>query len=246
MKKRSILLSALLVAGTGLFSCESIQTAPKGSPRIEVQVVYQVDEGFYSPFVKDVNKAAIQRILEESVQPLADIGMRFYAIPSDSYEKGQKVPDYVMTVRAVDCNPDLRVTKTKTEVPVEGEGKQDAKKTEDGKPVKPETKEVVTIKARLYSVSCKLAVTLQKRRADAPALVVGSTEGTGAGTTSSSDTSIRLGLHKKADEENDSALTEQMLERALSGAASKAFAGLQKPIDRELSQLAKPSDGTAR
>jgi hypothetical protein len=255
MTYRSILLSGLLLTAAGFFSCESIQTAPKGSARIEVQVVYEVDESFYSPFVKDVNRGAIQRILEESVQPLADIGMRFYAIPSSNYEKGQTTPDYVMTIRAVDCTPDLRVTKTKKQVPIEGEHaeKEDGDKKEGDKKEgdkkekeKPKTKEVVTIKANLYSVACKLEVKLQKRRNDAPALIVGNTKGTGSSSKGNEDKSLRLGLHKKADEENDSELTEKMLQGAFAGAASRAFGELQKPIDRELAPLSKPTSGSAK
>lgn len=248
MINRSILLSGLLLTAAGFFSCESIQTAPKGSARIEVQVVYEVDESFYSPFVKDVNRGAIQRILEESVQPLADIGMRFYAIPSSNYEKDQTTPDYVMTIRAVDCTPDLRVTKTKKQVPIEDEHaeKKDGDKKEDGKKEKPKTKEVITIKANLYSVSCKLDVKLQKRRIDAPALIVGNTKGTGSSSKGNEDKSLRLGLHKKADEENDSELTEKMLQSAFAGAASRAFGELQKPIDRELAPLSKPTSGSAK
>jgi len=233
------LLPTLILTIAGFSSCETIQTAPKGSPRIEVQVVYEVGDDFYAPFAEGIDKKEIQTLLQKSVNPLADIGLRFYAIPADQYREGQKQPDYVMHVRATSCKPNRQIHKKITKVEDESEGK-------DGDGKKKEPKEITTITAELYGVSCKLSVKLSKRRADAPALVVGEKDASGGSSTFRDDESAAYALQKKGEEENDTAVTGRMLRSAFAEAAKRAFAELQKPIDRELQATTPPKKGGTR
>ncbi len=271
MSPRTPLLSTLLLALLGFSSCESIQTAPKGSPRIEVAVVYRVEESFFSPFTDAIDKKGVQALLQEAVHPLANIGLRFYAIPADQYGKGQKWPDYIMTVSALSCTPDRRVKTTKVKVKDEAPQDNSKEKTAESNPLetgsadgksadsqpskdqsaedklaKSKPKEITQIRATLYGVSCKLDVQLSKVRVDAPQLIVGESKATGSSSTSRDDKSQKLPLTKKADEENDTALTESMIQSAFSAAAKRAFVELQKPIDRELRSLIPPKKVGAR
>ena len=53
---------------SALFSCAPIGSAPKGAPRIEVEVVYEIDGAFYSPFDPGADAIAANAEVAERLQ----------------------------------------------------------------------------------------------------------------------------------------------------------------------------------
>ena len=86
---------------------------------------------------------------------LADVGMRFYPVPSDEYGSNDARPPYMMTLRiqdlAVNIDHDL----------IEEEGQEP------------------WIESSVKSMDCTVTATIERRRKGAPSLVVGHTKDTG-------------------------------------------------------------------
>lgn len=224
MNARSWLVWSLGLTSLLLASCQGVRSAPKGSPRVEAEVVYLVDAACLEPFRDGVERIAIDRILRDAVDPLADVGLRFYPVPTERYQSGQKRPDYVMTIRAAHIEP-VRNLATKEE------------KKEDGTTEK-------HVEARVTTVSATVFATIEKRQADGPMLKVGEASAKGSAAPNSGEAAGQtFPLERQADETNDTSVDAVTIERAFRSAAEKALAELQEAIDRDLSML-KPAAET--
>ncbi len=214
----------LALAALPLTSCNSIRNAPKGAPRLEVEVVYEIDDAFYSPFDASADREQIAQAVREAIEPYADVGLRFYATPSETYGDDANRPTFLMTVRALGIEPERSL---------------------DVKEGRPELGEAPMIQARLRRVTCAVSAKLEKRRESGPRLTVGDVKGVGQAKPASEDVSSAIPLKKHSNESNQTHLTDRMLRQSVSTAAIQAFALLQKPVDREL-MLMTPKKATGQ
>lgn len=92
--------AALLVTG-----CRSIPTTQRGSDRKEIEVAVQVDPLIGRMLRTEEDMSALQEVVSEAVFELADVGLRFYPVPDQSYSPDQKRPEFQLTVdvRALDA-----------------------------------------------------------------------------------------------------------------------------------------------
>lgn len=209
----SVALAAAVTACTG------VRSAPKGTPRVEVEVVHEVDPASLEPFQDGVDAGSFEPVLRGAAGPLADVGLRFYPVPTERYESGQQRPDYVMTFRLVRIDPERELV-TKEQ------------KSEDGTTT---TKE---IQARVKGVSATVSVAIEKRRPDGPMLTVGETSAAGrASPSGDAAAATTFALDRHSTESNVTAVDSAALERAVRSAIERALPGLQDAIDRELAML---------
>lgn len=137
-----------------LVTGEKFLLAPEGSPRVEVELDFSVREDFYTA-LGHVERQALEEALAEVALMHSDVGLRFYPVPSDAYERKDARPEYRVLIEL----RDLEV------------GVDEKTIEEEGHPTR--------VEARVASVSCWVSTRVEKRRRDAPALVVGDAEAQG-------------------------------------------------------------------
>lgn len=141
----SSLVSCLLLAAA---ACEGISSAPKGSPRVEVEIALEVDDSYTGAL--QGSDEALRQAIAELVRSKGDIGLRFYPVLSDSYQSGDNRPPYVLNVKAHDLNITV------------------GQKTIETGGGAPKTESVVE------RLECRVSSRIVKRRAKGPELLVAS------------------------------------------------------------------------
>lgn len=212
-------LATLLVLVGGCQDLNSLVTgekfllAPKGSPRVEVEVDFVVHESFFAP-LEGVDREALAMEMEEVVLSLAELGLRFYPVPAKAYATGDARPERRMLVEVGEL--ELAVDEKTIE--------------EEGQPLR--------IVARVAGVTCLVRARVEKRRTGGPALVVGSGEATGrvrpgplaADLTGVPTCAVRAAV---AGHENLRVEEQDLLEAFEEGAVD-ALRSVVKAVDREL------------
>ncbi len=202
-------LSVALVA-TLFASCQGISKAPKGSARMELEVVVQVDPSFTGK-LQGADQELTQAITDQ-VLSKADLGLRFYPVLTSAYDEGDPRPEYVMTVQIQDLNIGLdhRTIKHK-----------------DAEP---------TIETSVKNVACVAAVSMEKVRSSGPNLTVGSASGKGQKSASKVGEGETPASYAMVRDEGAQPLnvTRADLLAAVDSATDRAMKGIIDPVDREI------------
>ncbi len=150
---RSIAYVPALLAWLFCPSCQTVSSAPEGSPRLELEVVVDVDPSYAGKL--QVTGEDFTRSVRDLVLSKADVGMRFYPVLSTQYQPKDPRPEYLMTVRVEDLDVALE-HRTITKV--------------DADPV---------VETFVKHVGCAVSTELTKRRKTGPPLTVGRANGRG-------------------------------------------------------------------
>ena len=210
------LILPLALAAT---ACQSIKAAPEGSPRVEVELIVKVDPAAYDEFAEEVDRDQLQKLVEDAVLPLADVGLRFYPVPSDAYKGDDTRPEYALTVEV------QRFAAVLSNTLIEEEGK------------------APYIQTLLEKGQATASATIERRRDDAPALVVGREQADGDAVVKDGETGDLLLRHETQTGEKI-LLPHTAFSQAIEEAVERALGMLQKPIDREFQvpgEAAKPA-----
>jgi len=228
MQATSIACRALatlgLAAVLGLSGCQDMTTfmtgehfpkPPENSPRIEVELVVDVDPAVWGDMLEHGELEA--RIVDQA-QTVADLGMRFYPVLSGQYGEGDTRPEYVLTVRVTELTvaTDHRLVETKNEPS--------------------------RIESKVKSIDSSATAVVQRRRDEGPSLLVASGEGKGHVSAVSQE---RVGvleaegqpvfdLVDEDPEHADLRVTESDVLQAVDEAVIDALRGVIKGVDREL------------
>lgn len=211
-------LIALLFAPLALpaLACQDIKTAPEGSPRVEVELVIDVDAAVYDPFAEDVDRAQLRGLIEDVVLPLSDVGLRFYPVPTEAYKDGDVHPEYALTIHVQRFNAVLEHNL------VEADG------------------QAPWIRTTLERTDAQSYVVFERRRDGAPPLLVGSAQAEGDAKVAPEETGELLLRHETQAGEKI-LLPHSAFSQAIQESVEKALALLQKPIDREFMLPAAPA-----
>ena len=201
--KHSFALVLPLLAG-----CSGISQAPKGSPRVELEVGVKIDPSYTSAVTgldADFTKSFTDIVISD-----ADVGLRFYPVLSTEYEASHARPDYVMSVDLENLKIGLDHRK------VENEGEE---------PV---------LETSVRQVECSVNVTVTKRRPEGPDLTVGSHTSTGVSGASVPPPAPTYAVVRTGEDKKELLVSKTDLLRAARTALEKSLAALVPPIDREL------------
>jgi len=163
-------LALLVTAGSScqdmntFFTGEKFSRAPEGSPRVEAELTVRVDDAFMEAFASVEEAVELGGATAELVLDLADVGTRFYPVPSEEYESPESRPRYYMEVE-IDGLAFGFDTET-VSVPATGEAV-------DGEEEAPVVETATVTNVVLRTVTCSASAWLKKRRKEAPSLVVG-------------------------------------------------------------------------
>lgn len=213
-------LGALLTLATGCQDLNSLVTgqkflvAPKGSPRVEVEVDFVVHDSFYAA-LDGVDRTALEADMEDLVLGLADLGLRFYPVPADAYESGDARPERHMLVELSELS--IAVDEKTVE--------------EEGQPMR--------IVANVSGVTCAVVARVEKRRSGAPALVVGQGEANGKvrpGPATAEELAAvsTYGVHTEVAAHEGLRVEEQDLLDAFEEGLVDALRSVVKAVDRDL------------
>lgn len=203
--KPSTLLPVLLVT---LAACES--TAPKGSPRVEVELETSVDDEFLNALVGVDQDSELVAAIHKTVQSKADLGLRFYATPTESYSEAHTRPEYKMTVDVTDLEIEFNNKMIE----------------EDGQEPR--------IQSSVGRVRAEVSTSVQKRREGGPPLTVAAGEGSGVTNAESRQEAIaaETGYEPRFDSATLKVLERDIL-KAVKEAAERAMKAMLPAIDRE-------------
>lgn len=199
------LILPLALAATG---CQSIKAAPEGSPRVEVELVIEVDQAVYDQFAEEVDRDQLRGLVEEAVLPLTDVGLRFYPVPSDAYDGGDKRPEYALTIgiQGFDVPLNHKLIEVEGQAPF--------------------------IQTTIEHAEATATAQFERRREDAPSLIVGREQAVGSVQVKTEETGDLL-LQQETQEGDQILLPHSAFSAAIEEAVEKALGVLQKPIDRE-------------
>jgi hypothetical protein len=202
-------------------ACQSIKAAPEGSPRVEVELAVEVDPAVYDPFAEEVDRAQLRALIEDTVLPLSDVGLRFYPVPTEAYQDGDVHPEYALTihVQRFDVLLEHKLIEVEGQAPF--------------------------IRTTLEQADAHSSVVFERRREGAPPLLVGSAQGAGDAKVVPEETGDLLLRHETQDGESI-LLPHASFTHAIEESVEKALGLLQKPIDREFQAPAPPAPTPAR
>lgn len=204
-----------------LAACTTISEAPEGSPRVEAEVVTRVAEPVHETLVFQPRGEADERF-GEIVSPMSDLGMRFYAVSSETYESDHARPDYLLTIELSDIAAYLE---------------EELVEAEDG---------TETTSTHIESLACTVTATLQRRRQQAPSMVIGRSQGKSEMRIDSLFKGERppvkmIPLRDQPASGEVLEVREDDLNELVERAALRAMKELERPVDRELTLLHGPS-----
>jgi len=207
-------LTLPLIALVALAACQS--TAPKGSPRVEVELETSVDDGFLDALVGVGQDSELVRAIQEAVQSEADLGLRFYAPPTESYAEGDQRPEYRMKVDVTDLEIEF---KNKM---IEEEGQEPR------------------IESSVGRIRARVSTSVEKRRDDGPPLTVASGEGSAAfGAETRQEVIDAATAYQPKFEGATLQVLEGDILQAVQAAAERAMRSMLRAIDREFAPLAE-------
>lgn len=203
---------AFVLLASLLASCNTITRAPQGTPRVELELVVATAEGFTAKL--QGLDAAFAQALEEFVLGKADVGLRFYPVPTARYQKDAQRPEYRMTVTVRELSYGLDY-RTVTAQP-------------GADPV---------IESWVNRLEAAVAVDLVKRREGRPELVVGSSQQSGAVSVARSakgeETEPAYTVQRSGEQQVLNVRRGDLL-RAVDAGLARALKELLPAIDRDL------------
>lgn len=214
------LAAAILTGAAFLFvstGCQPVTAAPKGSPRLELEVGVEVEAGFANHFETDA--AEIAGLLRELAAAHGDVALRFYPVLADQYGEGDPRPAMRMTLTARDV--DVRLER---HVVVEQNAEPDAASVYE------------TVANR---VDCEVAAQLERRRDSGPALTVARATGRGRAEVDADGDGAVTWSYRGTDAVGAALavpVQRGSVARALRSAIQRAFGEMLPAIDRELAQ----------
>lgn len=205
----SSLVTLLLFLG----ACSGIPQASEETLRTELEVAVRVDPSVSALLSQPDDQESIRRIVSGAILSLADVGLRFYPVPSESYQESDQRPEYLLTVeiQALRAQLDQRVVRSPREVP--------------------------SVESSLESLACAAVATFERRRSEGPSLIVKQAHGRGDASVSeasavlSSEHAFRL---RPGSEGRSPSFSAGELDLAVRQAVRNALGNLVEPIDREL------------
>lgn len=204
----------MLVLTSLLIGCTAIPETDPTWQREELEVAVKVDPAISTLLRAETDVAALGVVVSEAVFELADVGLRFYPVPSESYAEDQVHPPFLLTVHVQDVGASL-----------EGETVRTA--GEERRPLK-----------ELTSVSCSAVATLVKRRGDGPPLIVGKSIGHGSAKAQEASATLTSMQEFELTSIDPFAipprLSAESLRKSIREAVRGALRQLVEPIDREL------------
>jgi hypothetical protein len=194
-----------------LAACAGISKAPKGSPRVELEVALKVAPSFTDKL--EAAPQALDELVAEQVMSQADVGLRFYPVASSAYGPDDVRPTYLLSVEIQDLEIDLG---HKT---VEGEPGQDP-----------------TLVTLVKGLRCIAVLEVMKRREEGPALTVGTASQSGSMEVSQRRPELPEPVFAVRRDEGQQSLQVcgEDLQSAVRRAVESALKKLTGPIDRDL------------
>jgi hypothetical protein len=208
---------ALGLAALALTSCESITgVASADTPRVEIELAVIVNDQFVES-LEDLDKdSPLYAALKTAVAQEADLGLRFYPTPSERYGKQDKRPDYLMTVELNQLNFAIE------QELVESEG------------------QAAHIESSVDKVSCEVTATIERRRDNAPSLVVATAKGASEVSAESDAQALSTGTgYAPKHDGAELKILERDIARAVENASRKALKSMRTPVDREFAAEAE-------
>lgn len=215
----AFLLSALASAGcqdlNALVTGDPFFAAREDVPRVEVELVVDVEDSVFESFDAR-HRSELEETITDEVLSLADVGMRFYPVPSSDYGEGDAHPARLMVVRIEDL-----VVRTEEET-VEEEGSDPR------------------VESFVSGVECSASASLEKRRESAPPLLVAEDHGESrVGVRAGRETEAeeaRDSFPLSGDQSGEEPLRvpREKVARAVEKAVVTALRGLMAPVDRDL------------
>jgi hypothetical protein len=218
MNRPIAVVSLSLVAAFA--SCTGLSTAPTGSPRVETEVVVNMDPSFTRKL--PAAGADLTRAIVALVMSRADLGLRFYPVLSSSYGPKDPRPEYLLTVDVADLDVAVErpMTQTAGSPPVAGT-------------------------PFVRQIDCVVTTTVAKRRTTGPALTVGRSTGRGTvtATTTTAEGADRTTYTLPKTDDQQPALTVLHVDlmKATEMGLKMALTELVKPVDREFAPRAAAS-----
>jgi hypothetical protein len=200
-----------------LASCESITgVAPKGTPRVEIELAVTVDDGFVTPLVGVNKNSPLYAAVKDAVRDKADLGLRFYPTPSERYGADDVRPEYVMTVQLE------RLSFEFDHEQIETEG------------------QAPRIVSTVKRVRAEVQVAIERRRTNAPELTVATARASSAVSAAADkeDLAAADGYTLMYDEQTLKVLQDDIV-RAVESSVGKALNSMRTPIDREFASDAE-------
>jgi len=228
---RRTLATLGLAAAFALAGCQEMTTfvtgekfpkPPEGSPRIEVELTVDVDEGVWGDLE---DHGDLEQAIADQVADDADLGMRFYPVLASDYGEDDVRPEYVLAVRV-------------TELVVTTDHKRIEKKDEAPR-----------IESRVKGLDAVATAVVKRRRDEGPALVVSNAEGKGHVFAVSQERIAELVAEgqptfevvKTDPSHQDLSVCQADLLQVVEEAVVGALRGVVKGVDRELG-IGAPSD----
>lgn len=206
--------NSFIVATSLLAGCQGIPRTDPNWPREELEVEVKVDPLVTKLLRQETDLTILEGVVSDTVLGLADVGLRFYPVPSEAYAEGQERPAFLLTVEVQDVGALLT-----------GEAVQpshEAKRTSD----------------ELASVRCTAKATLVRRRSSGPALTVGKSVGHGRSKTQEAGVNLSSMLDFELQAMDAYGIPPRLrsedLCESIRRAVNEALQGLIEPINREL------------
>lgn len=221
--RRTALAFVALSLAFGATSCQDMHAfvtgdqffkAPKGAPRVEVELVVEVDDACYAQLAEDADREALNAAIADTVLSYADVGMRFFPILTDTYESRDARPERMMTVRVEKI----------------GINTEHERMEEEG--------EAPWVESSVKSLDSMATASLEKRRKGAPSLVVGRGMGK-SHVRAKSDDEFADGkptyhVKREADDHEELWVTNEDVQDAVGKAVINALREIVEPADRDL------------
>ncbi len=216
MKRVFPLLPLAFLAAT---ACEAVTgVAPADTPRIETELVVVVNRDFLAAFDDVEMSSELVHEVKELIRSQADLGLRFYAMPAESYGEGHVRPPHLMTVTIDSLDVVLE------EELIEEEGASPR------------------FEVRVDELVCTVSASLVRRRADAPALVIAeATESRNIGAENDPEELLAEPGYAPSADRSLKVLHRDVV-RAADGAVNRALKAMRTPIDREFRPEAPPEE----
>jgi len=207
-------LNSFIVATSLLAGCQSIPRTDPNWPREELEVEVKVDPLVTRLLRQETDLAVLEGVVSETVLGLADVGLRFYPVASETYTEGQERPSFLLTVEVQDVGALLT-----------------------GETVQP-SHEAKQPSDELASVRCTAKATLLRRRSNGPPLIVGKSVGHGRSKTQEAAVNLSSMLDFELQTTDPFGIPPRLrsedLCESIRRAVSDALEGLVEPINREL------------
>ena len=216
------LSSLFALALLPLVACQGISTAPEQSPRVETELDLRMDKSIENALVLET-RGDLAFLLEDAILPLADLGLRLYAVPSANYTAEHQRPEYA-----------LRISIEEFDVFVY----QEVIKGVEGVPDR--------VVDRIDYLTCRVRALMERRRSDGPSLEVargiGSSEVVPKASAMPAVGRPPLTLRYATQDGEVLKVQREDMTEVVRKALIKALKDLEEPVDREFTLMMKTAE----